>query len=88
MSWLGDLTRKALAADRTMHYGRALGLTEEQAREVLGAWIEANLNAGLEWNEHRVVASMEARAEGRDWDPRPHVKAGQGAFLAWLISRA
>lgn len=63
------MTTAAVQADRAMQYGKALGLTAEEARETLGAWIEYRIAAGWTWDPERVHRSMEARADGRPWEP-------------------
>lgn len=68
--FLPRMIKAAREADDAMAYGRALGLDAATAREVLGAWIEFNMQAGLPWNAGNVRRSMERRRDGRPWDPR------------------
>lgn len=65
MGWL----RAAVQANQAMEHGRAHGLTQDEAREVLGAWIEYNLLTGTAWSHLRVRQAMDARADGQDWRP-------------------
>lgn len=56
----------AIQAERLLLYGRALGLTDDQTREVVAAWNQTRVP--LDWDRIRDCITL--RAMGEEWRSR------------------
>ena len=59
----------AIRGEQTKAHGKALGLTEDEIREVVDAWVDWYRQTPWPFSWDRVSQMLDARAAGKKWTP-------------------